>query len=76
MYSLVIGQCTDAMIARVEAHRHYFLVADEQYGIKLLRIIKYICFDFQDQKYVLQSIYQAKQRFYAIKQSRHETVDQ
>ena len=71
VYSLVIGQCTDAMIARFESHKHYSSVADERHGINLLRIIRSIYFDFQDQKYVAQSIHQEKQRFYAIKQGRH-----
>ena len=51
-------------------------MADERYGINLLQIIKSIYFDFQDQKYVAQSINQAKQRFYTIKQGRHKTVAQ
>ena len=76
MYSLVIGQYTDAIIAQVEVHKHYSLVAYERHGINLLQIIKSICFDFQDKKYVAQSIHQAKKRFYAIKQVRHETMAQ
>ena len=76
LYALVLGQCTDSMVVRVDAHSNYEQAAEDRDGLALLRIVKSICFNFQDQKYVPQSIYEAKQRFYSLKQGRHETVAQ
>ena len=67
VYSLVLGQCTDAMIAQVETHPQYGTVFDDRDSIILLTIIKSIRFNFQDQNYVLQSIFESKQRFYSMK---------
>ena len=76
LYSLVTGQCTEAMMARVEAHPDYEVTNDARDGVALLRIIRSICFDFQEQKFIQQSVHEALQRFYALKQAKHETVAQ
>ena len=67
VYSLFMGQCTDAMITQVKAYPKYETVFDDQDGTRLLNIIKSIRFNFQDQNYVLQSIFESKQRFYSMK---------
>jgi hypothetical protein len=76
LYSLVLGQCTDALVARVEAHSKYTTASVARDGIELLSIIKSICFNFQDQKYVPQSIYESKKRWYKIEQGRSEPLTQ
>jgi hypothetical protein len=76
LYSLVLGQCMDALVARVKAHSKYAMASLARDGIKLLTIIKSICFNFQDQKYVPQSIYESKKRWYKIKQGRGEPLTQ
>jgi hypothetical protein len=76
LYSLVLGQCTDALVARVEAHNKYAMASAARDGIELLSIIKSICFNFQDQKYVPQSIYKSKKRWYKIEQGRSEPLTQ
>jgi hypothetical protein len=76
LYSLVLGQCTDALVARIEAHGQYPQASTTRDGIGLLVIIKSICFNFQDQKYVPQSIFEAKKRWYKIEQGRTETLTQ
>ena len=63
LYALVLGQCTDSMVVRVDAHSNYEQAAEDRDGLALLRIVKSICLNLQDQKYVTQSIYEAKQRF-------------
>ena len=50
LYALVLGQCTDSMVARVDAHSEYEPAAEDRYGLALLHIVKSICFNFQDQK--------------------------
>jgi hypothetical protein len=76
LYSLVLGQCTDALVARVEAHSKHAMTSAARDGIKLLAIIKSICFNFQDQKYVRQSIYESEKRWYKIEQGRSEPLTQ
>ena len=72
-----MGQCTEAMIARIEAHPSYSSgVSNDRNGIGLLQIIRSICFNFEDQQQVAQSVHEALQRFYALKQAKHETVAQ
>ena len=76
IYSIAIGQSSDAMMARLEAHPEFEKVNESRNGIDLLQMIKSICFNFQDQMYVVQSIYEAKQRFYTLQQGKYETVSQ
>jgi hypothetical protein len=76
LYSLILGQCTDALIARIEAHSKYATASVARDGIELLAVIKSICFNFQDQKYVPQSIYESKKRWYKIEQGRGEPLTQ
>jgi len=76
LYSLVIGQCSEAMIARVNNHSDYAKVLADRDGIGLLVIIKSICFNFHDQKYAPQSIHEAKVKFYSIRQGCFDTVTQ
>lgn len=76
LYSLVIGQCSEAMMARIDNHKDYAQVLADRNSIGLLVIIKSICFNFHDQKYVPQSIHEAKVRFYTIRQGQFDTVTQ
>ena len=42
IYAIGIGQYTDAMVARVEAHKDYVVVCDSRNAINLLKMIKTI----------------------------------
>jgi len=64
--SLVMGQHSEAMIARVHNHKDYSKFLAGRDGIGQLDVIKSICFNFHDQKYVPQSIHDAKVRFYTM----------
>lgn len=64
LYSIVWGQCTDALIAKVEATTDYAAASLDNNGIELLKIIKSIAFNFQSQKYLAQAVHEAKRRFY------------
>eukprot|EP00978_Attheya_sp_CCMP212_P048898 scaffold592029_cov350-Attheya_sp.AAC.1 len=50
LYSLVWGQCTDAMRQRVEALKEYEKVHSELNGLELLKLIKNQAFNFSSQK--------------------------
>lgn len=70
IFSLVWQQCTESMQAKLKNHGDYAVIEQLLNGIELLRIIKLICFDIQDEKYVPQKVHETKAAFYALKQGR------
>jgi hypothetical protein len=68
VYSLVWEHCTESMHAKIKSHRDFPDIEDGQHGIKLLRVIKLICFNIEDEKYAPQKVHEAKAAFYALKQ--------
>jgi hypothetical protein len=73
LYSLVWGQCTDAMQAKLEASPDYDETQEANDGIELLKLIKTIAFNFQSQKYLPHAIHEAKRRFFMHYQGRTTT---
>ena len=70
VYSLVWQQCTESMHAKIKAHRDFKKIELDLNGIELLRVIKLICFNIEDEKYVPQKVHETKAAFYALKQGR------
>jgi hypothetical protein len=56
------------MHAKIKAHRDYQTIEQALNGIDLLCIIKLICFNIEDKKYVPQKVHETKAAFYALKQ--------
>jgi hypothetical protein len=63
-------QCTESMHANIKAHRDYQGIEEELNGIELLRVIKLICFNIEDEKYAHHKVHERKANFYALKQGR------
>jgi hypothetical protein len=57
LYSLVWGQCTDAMQAKVEATSTFNAIFASNDGIELLKTIKQVSFNFQSQKYPAHAVH-------------------
>ena len=75
LYSLVWGQCSDSMQAKVEAMPAFLLVAKpNSHGIELLKIIKKISFNYQGHKYLPHAIHESKRNFYEFKQEKYVTA--
>ena len=71
LFSLVWQQeCTEPMHAKIKAHRDYQAIEQSLNGIKLLRVIKLICFNIEDGKYVPQKVHETKAAFYHLKQGK------
>jgi hypothetical protein len=70
VFSLVWQQCTESMNDKIKAHRDYQVIEEEINGIELLRVIKLICFNIEDERYAHQKVFEAKCAFYALKQGR------
>jgi hypothetical protein len=56
------------MHAKMKAHRDYKTNEQALDGINLLRVIKLICFNIENKKYVPQKVYETKAAFYALRQ--------
>ena len=72
-YSLVWGQCTDAMRAKLEARNDHVTVAANGDVLGLLQNIKDATFNFQNQKYKPHALHEAKRRFYLSTQDKNAT---
>jgi hypothetical protein len=70
VFSIVCQQCTKSMHAKIKAHRDYQVIDEELNGIELLRVIKLICFNIEDEKYAPHKVHETKADFYALKQGR------
>ena len=62
------------MHAKIKAHRDYQAIEQSLNGIELLRVIKLICFNIEDEKYVSQKVHETKAAFYHLKQGKE--IDQ
>ena len=70
IFSLVWQQCTESMQAKIKAHREYKTIELDLNGIELLRVIKLICFNIEDEKYIPQKVHETKAAFYRLKQGK------
>jgi hypothetical protein len=69
-FSLVWKQSTESIHAKIKAHRDYKVIEEELNGIELMRVIKLICFNIEDEKYAPQKVHEIKAGFYALNQGR------
>lgn len=66
LYSLVWGQCTDAMQAKVKAANGFASAAADRDGLELLKLLKDISFNFESQKKLHHAIHDTKRRFFLL----------
>jgi len=71
LYSLVWGQCSEAMRAKLESVDGHHELSENGDGIGLLKQIKNIVYNFQDQKYMPLALYEANRRLYACTQGKN-----
>ena len=62
VFSLVWQQCTEWMHAKIKVHRDYQVIEQDLDGIELLCVIKLICFNIEDEKYVHQKVHETERR--------------
>jgi hypothetical protein len=74
LYSLVWGQCTDAMRQRVEALKEYDKVHSELNGLELLKLIKNQAFNFSSQKNWKHALHESTRKFYGLTQGKSTTT--
>ena len=69
LYSVVWGQCTPAMKAKLKALKEYEAIKDELNTIELLKEIKKLCYNFQEKNYASASIHAVLDKFINCKQA-------
>jgi hypothetical protein len=73
LYSLIWGQCTDVIQARIEALDKHNDMSNNGDSIALLKAIKALVYNFQSQKYQPLAVHDGMKRFYMIKQDKVST---
>jgi hypothetical protein len=73
LYSIILGQCTPYLITKIEADGEWPGIMEAMDGIKLLRSIKRICYNYQSQKNFRQSVHEALYRFYHLSMDKYTT---
>jgi len=73
MCSMIVGQCSDAMRAKLESQDEFKWIANESDAMELLKLIKGIAFNFQRQKCPVQSIHETIHHFHLLRQDKQMT---
>ena len=76
IYSVIIGQCTDAMIAKLKGDSNFGLIEHNYDMLGLLGMIKKVAFKVETQQYLFQSLHIALRRFYTTYQQDGTTMEQ
>ena len=72
-YALILGQCTKALKGKLEARKDWDSNIKNN-AINLLTAIKEITYNYQDNKYPMESIYYAIRNVFTIKQEEQEST--
>jgi hypothetical protein len=75
-YSLIYGQCSDAMRAKLESRENHLVIKAASDSIGLLENIRTVMFQFQSQRYAPLALHEAKYRFYLFLQDRQAMCQQ
>ena len=70
LFSLVWQQCAESMHGKIKAHREHQIIEQALNRIELLRIIRLICFNVEDEKCIPQKVHESKAAFYHLKQGK------
>ena len=73
LYSLVLGQCTDALQERLKTHHDYQQASQD--GIALLVIIRSLIHTFEENRKLSDAIMDVKEKFYKFYQGRYMTLE-
>ena len=73
LYSLVLGQCTDALQERLKSHQDYQTA--NQDGIALLVIIRSLIHTFEENRKLSDAIMDVKAKFYKFYQGRYMSLE-
>ena len=75
LYSLVIGQCSESMINKLESSEDFKEISDNSDSLALLKAIKKVSFHYESQKFGPQAMHESLIAFYNCKQDSRMTTD-
>ena len=67
-YALVLRQCTELLQSKLKQHADWAMLQHDQDVLSLLKVIKGICYKFEDQKYVPLALDNAKHALFNLQQ--------
>jgi hypothetical protein len=70
LYSLVLGQCTEHMVAKLDSLPEFKKIERDLDVIKLIKAIKRLSYQFEGTRYQEKALHQAIMRFYFFKQNK------
>jgi hypothetical protein len=70
LYSLILGQCTEHMVAKLESLDDFKEIERGLDVIKLMKAIKGVSYQFEGQKYQDEALHKAMKRFYIFNQNK------
>jgi hypothetical protein len=72
-FALVWGQCTNSLKAKLESLTEWTTIHRDKDALTLITEIKNIIYRFEDQSYLMHSLFRANELVYLIKQEEDET---
>ena len=75
MYSIALGQCSEAMKAKLEASTQFEPINDDSDLIRLLKLIRDVSFAYEYKQYPYLSVYNGVRSLYSNYQKNYTSVD-
>jgi hypothetical protein len=75
LFSLIHGQCTDYLKAKLEALAGYPSMKENFNVFKIIKAVKGVTFRLEDSKHHLDALHEAHIRFYTLRQGRDMNND-
>ena len=73
-YLMVVGQCTDEMLCEIVWDKDYAALKTEYNVVKLLELIKKICYSYKSQNCPLEAIAKLRIGMYSTQQKSIESI--
>ena len=74
LYAVIWGQCSENMQSKLQSNTSFQAIDEHRSCLLLLKEIKGVMFNFESQQYPIMSMSMAAQKYYNIKQGRHESL--
>ena len=66
VYTVILGQCTDVLVAKLEGEDTYDDINRRSDAIDLLKSIREVVFEYKSQRYPFISIHFSKKQYYSL----------
>jgi hypothetical protein len=73
LFSLVWGQCTDPLRARIKSLEEYAEMEEQSDSIALIKAVRNAMFSYESVRYRCESIHDALKRFWQLHQGKHHS---